>query len=203
MNKKKTIIAAIVLLLVLIVGGAVAYFTDTKTTTNTFTIGDVKIEIQEPAWNTAQGNTPAGKDVATDMMPGETAGKDPKIHNLSTKNSAYVFMKVESPCTTAATGVELFPYTSNTNSAWYLMTDGSCSNGKVTRIYAYGSSTAMTALSADATTPALFTSLTLKADWDGTNKPTSTDVVVTGYAIQSEGLTATAPSAVWTAANFR
>ena len=204
MDRKRTIIAAIVLLLVLVVGGAVAYFTDTKSTTNTFTIGDVKIEILEPAWNNSPdgGTTPAGKDVAENMMPGEEAGKDPQIKNTSAENAAYVFMKVVSPCTTAATGVELFPYKTHTNSAWYLMTDGTCSSGSVTRIYAYGSSSAMTALAAAATTPALFTSLTLEPTWDGSNKPANTDVVITGYAIQADGLTSAAPNAVWTAANF-
>ena len=202
MDKKRTIIAAIVLLLVLVVGGAVAYFTDTKSTTNTFTIGDVKIEILEPAWNTAQGTTPAGKDVAENMMPGEEAGKDPQIKNTSAQNAAYVFMKVTSPCTTAATGEELFPYKNNTNSAWFLMTDGTCASGSITRIYAYGSSSAMTALPAGSTTPALFTSLKLKADWDGSNKPSNTNVVVDGYAIQADGLESAAPSDVWTAAHF-
>ena len=196
MKKKKTNLAALVLLLVFVVGGAIAYFTDTDTATNTFTIGNVEIEVLEPTWDTT------GSAKAEDMMPGETAEKDPQIHNKSTTNPAYVFMKVESPCTTDTTPVELLPYTANTTN-WNLMTNGTCTNGKVTRIYSYGTSTAMTALAADATTEALFDSVTLESTFTGSsNMPQSTDITITGYAIQSEGLTATAPSAVWSAANF-
>lgn len=196
MKKKKTILAAVVLLLLFVVGGAIAYFTDTDTATNTFTIGNVDIEVLEPTWDST------GSDKASDMMPGETAEKDPQIHNLSTTNPAYVFMKVESPCTTDTTPVELFPYTADTTN-WNLMTNGTCTNGKVTRIYSYGSSSTMTPLAADDTTEELFDSVTLEPTFTGsTNMPASTDIVITGYAIQTEGLTATSPSAVWSAASF-
>ena len=51
MKKKKTILAALVLLLVVAVGGAIAYFTDTDTKTNTFTIGNVDISLTEDGWD--------------------------------------------------------------------------------------------------------------------------------------------------------
>lgn len=193
MNKKKTIIAAVVLILVYMIGGAIAYFTDTDSVTNTFTIGNVDIEVLEPNWDSTN---------AENLMPGDTVTKDPKIHNKSTTNPAYVFMKVESPCTKDTTPIELLPYTANTTK-WYLMTNGTCTNGKVTRIYAYGSNLAMTALQADKTTETLFEQVSLESTFTGsTNMPNNTDIVVTGYAIQSEGITDTAPNAVWTAASF-
>ena len=101
MKKKKTILAALVLLLVVAVGGAIAYFTDTDTKTNTFTIGNVDISLTEDGWDAlADANNNDIPDVAEDMMPGESVTKDPTINNLSTKNPAYVFAKVEVPCTT-------------------------------------------------------------------------------------------------------
>jgi len=207
MNKKKTITAAVVLMLVLLVGGLVAYFTDTDEKTNTFTVGNVDIEVLEPGWD-ALTDTDGDKipDDAEDMMPGETVAKDPKIHNKSTTNPAYVFAKVESPCTTGATPLELFDYTNDpqVNSGWTLMTDGTCTNGKITRIYAYGSSSAMTELAADGNTPTLFDTLTLNTAFDGTNKPSDTDVKITGYAVQTTGLNISqaTPNAVWGAAGF-
>ncbi len=49
MKKKSILMAAIAVMLVavLVVGGTLAYFTDTKSATNTFTVGDVKINLIE------------------------------------------------------------------------------------------------------------------------------------------------------------
>jgi len=199
MNKKKTIIAAIVLLLVLLVGGAIAYFTDTDSAENTFTIGNVDIEVLEPAWvQTLNGGTKL-----ENMMPGDTANKDPKVHNKSTTNPAYVFLKVEVPCTTAnakdSVVKEIFTYTLVENNGWNLMTDGTCTNGKVTRVYNYGTASAMTELAADGTTPALFASVKLNDQIDGDEDGISGDlkINVTGYGIQSTGLDVTAPTQIF------
>ena len=200
MNKKKTITAAVVLMLVLLVGGLVAYFTDTDEKTNTFTVGNVDIEVLEDAWN-----QPGGSDKAVNMMPGNSVNKDPKIHNKSTTNPAYVFAKIESPCTIGATPLELFDYTTTpgVNSGWQLMTDGTCTSGKITRIYSYSTSGTMTALPANGNTPTLFDTLTLNKNVTG-DIPSNTDVKITGYAVQTTGLEGnpTTPSTVWSAANF-
>ena len=49
MKKKSILVAAIAVMLVaaLVVGGTLAYFTDTKSAKNTFTVGNVKIELLE------------------------------------------------------------------------------------------------------------------------------------------------------------
>lgn len=49
MKKKSILMAAIAVMLVavLVVGGTLAYFTDTKSATNTFTMGNVKIDLDE------------------------------------------------------------------------------------------------------------------------------------------------------------
>ena len=206
MNKKKTITAAVVLMLVLLVGGLVAYFTDKDEVTNTFTVGNVDIEVLETNWDALTDSD--GNDIPDDaenMMPGQSVAKDPKIHNLSTTNPAYVFAKIESPCTTGTTPLELFDYTvtPGVNSGWELMTNGTCTNGKITRVYSYSSSGTMTALAANGNTPTLFDTLTLNENVTG-DIPTDTNVKITGYAVQTTGLTGnpTAPNAVWTAANF-
>ena len=53
MKKKTILVAAIAVMLVaaLVVGGTLAYFTDTKTETNTFTVGNVKIDLNEQQGN--------------------------------------------------------------------------------------------------------------------------------------------------------
>ena len=152
MKKKKTILAALVLLLVVAVGGAIAYFTDTDTKTNTFTIGNVDISLTEDGWDAlADANNNDIPDVAEDMMPGESVTKDPTINNLSTKNPAYVFAKVEVPCTTivapATTSEELFTYT--TNAGWTELSSAAVactSGGTATHVYYYGTGGTLTAL---------------------------------------------------------
>jgi len=217
MKRNKTIIAAVVLLLVFVVGGAIAYFTDTDTKTNTFTIGNVDIELNESAWDAlADENDNDIPDVAEDMMPGETVAKDPVVRNKSTKNPAYVFVKVEVPCTTivapATTSEELFTYTTNTG--WTELTIANelpvacTSGGTATHVYYYGSGNTLTALAkaANASTPtptstAVFSNVTLLSTLTGNEGLTGDkEIVITGYGIQTEGLTSTTPAAVW--ANF-
>lgn len=211
MNKKKTIIAAVVLLAVLVVGGAIAYFTDTDTKTNTFTIGNVDISLTEDGWDAlADANNNDIPDVAEDMMPGESVTKDPTINNLSTKNPAYVFAKVEVPCTTivapATTSEELFTYT--TNAGWTELSSAAVactSGGTATHVYYYGTGGTLTALAkaANASTPTptsnpVFSSVTLRSTLKGNEGLTGNkNIVVTGYGIQTEGLTSTAPTDVW------
>ncbi|MDD6871337.1 MAG: TasA family protein, partial [Clostridiales bacterium] len=49
MTKKKSLVLALTIAMVAIlaVGGSLAYLTDTKTATNTFTVGNVKIDLIE------------------------------------------------------------------------------------------------------------------------------------------------------------
>jgi predicted ribosomally synthesized peptide with SipW-like signal peptide len=194
MKKKQTIIAAVVLMLVLLVGGLIAYFTDTKSVTNTFTIGKVKIALSEPNW--------VAND-ATNLMPNEEVNKDPQIKNDSTQgstNPAYVFLKVEVPCyvPTSGTAAELFTFTPN--SAWTQLSHNACTSAttKSTYVFYYGTGGTLTSLAVDATTPALFTKVKL-ADLNGNETlPTNVEMPVTGYGIQTEGLTDTTPATVWT-----
>jgi len=55
MSKKKilTIAISVALVAILVVGASLAYFTDTKQATNTFTVGGVKIELIEQQRNEA------------------------------------------------------------------------------------------------------------------------------------------------------
>ena len=211
MNKKKTILAAVVLLLVFVVGGAIAYFTDTDTKTNTFTIGNVDITLTETGWDALPDtNNNDIPDAAEDMLPGESVTKDPLINNVSTKNPAYVFAKVEVPCTTivapAVTSEELFTYT--VNAGWTELTTAqvACtSGGTATHVYYYGTNGTLTELAkaADASTPTsttnpVFSSITLLSTLKGNEGLTGNkEVVVTGYGIQTEGLASTTPASVW------
>ena len=213
MKKKKTLLAALVLLLIFVVGGAIAYFTDTDQKTNTFTIGSVDITLTEDGWDAlADSNSNNIPDDAEDMMPGETVTKDPVVNNISTKNPAYVFVKVEVPCTTivapATTSEEIFTYTVNTGWTELSSEAVACTSaGTASHVYYYGSNNTLSVLAkaANAQTPTstnpVFSTITLRNTLKGNEGLTDQkQVVITGYGIQTEGLTNTTPAAVW--ANF-
>lgn len=56
-------------------GGTVAYLTDAETATNTFTVGKVKIDLEEPGY---PGND---SDEVKNIVPNQEIVKDPQIEN--------------------------------------------------------------------------------------------------------------------------
>ena len=87
MKKKLTAVALVVCMLaIMLVGASLAYFTDkTETKNNTFTVGNVKIKLDEPNWNENQN----GK-----FVPGSNFAKDPTITVDENSEDCYVFMKL-------------------------------------------------------------------------------------------------------------
>ncbi len=194
MSKKKSIAVAIVLLLVLVVGGLLASFTDTDTKTNTFTLGNnIEISLTE-TWNSSDG---------LGIHPGAVVSKKPAVKNDSTTTPAYVFMKVEVPCyATTGTTVNAPLFTFTAKSGWTLINTPTpdTSAKKMTYIYAYGTSTKMTELAKSATTPTLFDSVTLAPTLTHAQKataPATTDIVITGYGIQTDNLSSTNPATIF------
>lgn len=87
---KKKILAmslCVVMLAIAIVGGTLAYFTDTKSATNTFTMGNVKITLDETNINDPEGDRVIANSY--NIYPGAVVKKDPVVHNVG-KNGAYI-----------------------------------------------------------------------------------------------------------------
>ena len=71
-----------------LVGTTLAYFTDkTETAKNTFTVGNVDIKLEEPAWPAS------GEKDAPEVYPGEALAKDPTVTNIG-NNPCFVRVKV-------------------------------------------------------------------------------------------------------------
>ena len=90
MNAKKKILSvalAASLAAVAVVSSSLAYFTDTETKTNEFTVGNVDITLTEDKWDADLNNK--------DLIPGKTIPKDPTITVDADSETAYTFMKVE------------------------------------------------------------------------------------------------------------
>lgn len=195
MNKRKSIAVAIVLLLVLMIGGMLAYFTDTDTKTNEITLGDnIDIAVTE-TWTPEDG---------LGLHPGAVVTKAPKIQNVSTSTSAYVFAEIIVPCyaTTGTTAnAPLFTFTAN--SGWALINTPTVNttDKTITYVYAYGTSSAMTELAKNTTTPnAVFDTVTLEPTLTQAQKATASstpNIIVNGYGIQTDNMTGKTPAQIF------
>lgn len=87
MKKIVAIVLAMALVAVAAVGATMAYLTDTKSVTNTFTMGDVKITLDETDVKNPEGARVTSN--AYDIYPGAVVTKDPIVHNVG-KNGAYI-----------------------------------------------------------------------------------------------------------------
>ena len=89
MTKKKILVLALTVAMaaILVVGGSLAYLTDKKTATNTFTMGDVKIELDETDVKNPEGDRVTSNEY--EVYPGAVVTKDPIVHNVG-KNGAYI-----------------------------------------------------------------------------------------------------------------
>ena len=190
-NKKrmKTMIAATAMIGVLAIGGISAYFTDGDTATNTFTVGKVSIDLQEPNWNPPK-----------DITPNQEIKKDPQIKNDGI-NDAYMFMKVTVPYdnitvvaqdgtkAAAKADTELFSY--DVKSGWIeIGTPVKDTNNKtVTHLYAYGTATQMTAEAANQKTGTLFDWVKfVNAREDEGLEGTTKNIKIDAYAIQTQNI---------------
>lgn len=91
-----------VVLVVSSVLGTVAYLTDTKSVENTFTVGNVTIELKEKPMNVETGKVTTGDLVngfdvnnAIKFIPGRAIEKQPVITVGSTSEDCWLFVKVE------------------------------------------------------------------------------------------------------------
>lgn len=211
-NKIKATVIALTLVACLAVAGVSAYFTDAADVTNTFTIGEVKLEMTEPNY---PGNN---SDDVKDITPNKTVQKDPTVTNTGI-NSEYVFVTVSVPYAEnlvvanaagekqAAADTQLFTYA--INNGWTEISKVKNADDKTfDYVYAYGSGTALSALPAEDNaetaevkedqTSALFNSITFVNAVEGQSlEKTSQDIKIDAYAIQADNLTSADPAAVW------
>ena len=87
MKKTIAIVALVVLVAVASVLGTLAYLTDTKKVENTFTMGDVKIKLDETNVKDPEGKRVTENEYA--VYPGAVVTKDPIVHNVGA-NGAYI-----------------------------------------------------------------------------------------------------------------
>ena len=92
--KPMLIAMAVVLLLGCVTGGTLAWLTSTtEAVTNTFTVGDINIELKE-TWNYDSDGKEGPDSWRGKMIPGYTIAKDPKVTVKANSEKCYLFVKL-------------------------------------------------------------------------------------------------------------
>ncbi len=190
-SKALLLVLCAVLLVVSSVFGTMAYLTSTQTITNTFTVGNVKITMDESKvteYGVKVENEARVMTNAYKLIPNRTYVKDPQIHVDANSESCWLFVKIEN-------GILNAEKTDGNTIANQLTTNGWTAIGENSNIYAYkeivSAGENVNVFSEFTAAPSL-TNDTIAAFANKT-------VVVTAYAIQSDGFTTAA--AAWAAAN--
>lgn len=188
-RKILVMVMALALTAALAVGGTLAYLTAQDTVTNTFTVGNVQIKLDEAKAN-PDGSLVANADRVQansyKLLPGHTYNKDPQIHVDANSENCWLFVKVEN-------GIAAIEDSSNTIAAQMTAKGWTAVSG-TTNIYAYGS------IVAGGTSVDVFDSFKINGAVIGGEKPTTpvegalyladyanAQIVVTAYAIQADG----------------
>ncbi len=191
MNMKKKLVTVCLvacMAVTAVAGGTLAYFTDTKTETNTFTVGDVEITLNEDNWDEENAK----------LVPHATIKKDPSVTLTSGSENAWVFVELE-----IGEGLESMmeatkPESANTlhqkfeawvkngelagiNANWKFVEE---KDNKI--VYRYTD-----AATAPKTTETLFDTVVVPDELESTDVENATgnkNIVITAKAIQAEGI---------------
>lgn len=97
-NKKLIAIISCMILLIGAVGATIAWLTDkTNEVVNTFTVGDINIELTE-TWNTDSDGDQVKDSWTGKMIPGDTLDKNPKVTVKAGSEACWLFVKVTETC---------------------------------------------------------------------------------------------------------
>ncbi len=187
-----------VLLVVASVLGTIAYLTANDTVTNTFTVGQVAINLDE-AKVTEDGKavTPAERVKANSykLLPGHTYTKDPTVTVLKGSEFSYIKMTVtfteakELDDIFAPNGANLTSIFNGYDDANWIAKGDTKDADANTRTYEFWYKEAVGAPTTDVKLDALFKSITVPNDITGEQLATIQGMTITvnAYAIQADG----------------
>ena len=123
MTKKKILVLALTIAMVAIlaVGGSLAYLTDTKTATNTFTVGNVNIELIEQEKLAGEETLKPYKDGDKVLKPGKSndgnaVSKIVTVENTGA-NDAWVWVELKIPAALVSREYKAEPHTDESKNA--------------------------------------------------------------------------------------
>lgn len=178
---KKTLLMMVcaVMLVLVSVMGTMAYLTSTDSVTNTFTVGNVAITLDETDVDNSTADADRDKANAYNLLPGHKYTKDPIIHVAANSEDCYLFVKVEDEI--AAIEDAKTVATQMSELGWTAV------EGE-TNIFAYDS---IIKKSASAQDFKVFNDFTIKGDVvnETLARYNRKTIKVTAYAVQADGFT--------------
>lgn len=178
--------------------GTMAYLTSTDEVENTFTVGQVKIELDEAKANT-DGSLVAGaarvKANSYKLLPGHTYNKDPMVTVLKDSEASYIKMTVtfsnakELDAIFAPNGADMTKIFNGYNSTNWIYKGNTKNATANTRTYEFWYKETVDAPNGNVALDALFDSITVPGTI--TNEQLETiegmTITVNAYAIQADG----------------
>ena len=187
-----------VVLVIATVFGTMAYLTSTDEVQNTFTVGQVKITLDEAKANpdgSLVANADRVKANSYKLLPGHTYNKDPMVTVLKGSEPSYVKMTVtfskanELDAIFAPDGANLTSIFNGYNATNWIGKGNTKDAAANTRTYEFWYKETVDAPDADVALDALFDSITVPGEI--TNEQLATiegmTITVNAYAIQADG----------------
>lgn len=198
-TKNKALLLALcaVSLVTASVFGTMAYLTDDKMVTNTFTVGSVAITMDETDVDDSTPNADRDQANSYKLLPGQQYTKDPQIHVGADSEDCFLFVKVEN-------GIERIEMAGTTTVANQMAAKGWKLVRGQNNVYVYVGTS-------DATDPAIvtkgtdvkvFDKIVIAGDVNNTQLAQYKDktITVNAYAVQKAGFEGKTAEAIWTAA---
>lgn len=181
--RKRTILTALLGTLLafgVIVGTTLAYLTATATpVTNTFTVGEIEIDLDEPSYKEPEGGTK--------LYPGAVIPKDPRVTVKGGSESSWVYMLLDNQLNFELTNPTADAITLNIHANWtFVNTVGTKTLYRFHQI--------VPANVADQILTPLFTSVTVstRVNADNIDDLDGGKLIISAYAHQSTGQDQTA-----------
>ena len=210
--KKKILVAClcVALAVLTIAGTTLAYLTSHDQVTNTFTVGNVQIKLDEAKANTDGSLVPNADRVKANsykLIPGHAYNKDPMVTVLKGSESSYIKMTVtfskaaELDDIFKPNGADLTSIFTGYNAANWIAKGNTEDTTANTRTYEFWYKEAVAAPTADVALDALFDSITVPGTITNTQLATIEGMTITvnAYAIQADGFADA--DAAWAAFN--
>ena len=197
-RKILAMVMALALTAALAVGGTLAYLTSHDSVTNTFTVGNIQIKLNEAKANPDGTLVPNADRVQANsykLLPGHTYNKDPMVTVLKGSESSYVKMTVtfskaaELDAIFDPNGAELTSIFNGYDSANWSYKGNTENTTANTRTYEFWYKEAVAAPNGDVALDALFDSITVPGTITNAQLATIEGMTITvnAYAIQADG----------------
>ena len=208
MRKILAMVMALALTAALAVGGTLAYLTSTDEVVNTFTVGNVQINLDEAAANpdgTLVDGAARVKANSYKLLPGHTYNKDPMVTVLKDSESSYIKMTVtfskaaELDAIFTPNGADMTSIFKGYDATNWIAKGNTKDTAKNTRTYEFWYKEAVAAPGSDVALDALFDQIVVPGSITNAQLATIKDMTITvnAYAIQADGFADAA--AAWAA----